>query len=181
MHTKFLIQQINSCSALLKSRQTLYTWILNNPKYIPTLFNIGLNNQHPNQHKAAWIIEFLLVDNLSIILPQLARFCTQFPEIKNESTKRSLGKIASLLTQSKIVELNRTQKETLIETALGWLIDNTKVASKCHAIEIILNLSQDFPYLTKLANETIEQQYPSSSPAFQVRARKFKQNLCIKI
>lgn len=179
MNTQFLIQQINSCTALLKSRQTLHTWIRNNPEYIPFLFDIGLNNQHPNQHKAAWIMELLLADNLLIILPQLTHFCTQFPEIKNESTKRSLGKIGLLLTKSKIIKLNRKQKEILITTSLDWLIDNTKVASKCHAIEIILNLSHDFPELTKLANETIEQQYPSSSPAFRTRARKFKQNLMI--
>lgn len=177
MRTEFFIQQIDSCTALLKSRQSLYAWVLNNTEYISILFDIGLNNEHPNQHKAAWILEFLLVDNLSIIKPQLSRFCTQFQEIKNESSKRSLGKIASLITQSKIIVLNYKQKEILIETALDWLINTTKVASKCHAIDIILNLSPVFPEHTKLAKEIIEQQYASSSPAFQNRAKKFKQTL----
>ena len=177
MHTEFFTEQIDSCTALLKSRKARYAWVRNNLAYFPILLDIGLDNKHPNQHKAAWIMELLLVDNLELIQPQLNHFCTQFSDIKNESTKRSLGKIASLLTQSKSISLSQAQKETLIETALIWLIDNTKVAAKCHAIDIILYLSPDFPELTQLANETIEQQYTTSSPAFQNRAKKFKQRL----
>lgn len=174
MHTESFIQQIHSCTALLKSRKNTYAWICNNPEHIPDLFDLGLNNEHKDQHKAAWILELLLVDNLTLIQPQLAQFCKQFPGIKNETAKRSLGKIAWLLTASKTMVLNTQQKEILIETALSWLIDNTKVAAKCHAIGIILNLSPDFPDLATLAEEIIEQQYASSSPAFQNRARKFK-------
>lgn len=170
-----LHDKINSCSAYLKSKVSVCTWVQSNPEYIPLLFEMGFNNQHPNQYRAAWVIELLLADDPTLIHPQIDYFCAQFSKITHESVKRPYCKIASYLTAAPEVELSWHQQKMLIETALDWLIDpHTKVASKCHALNIIFQLATVFPELALLAEESIEQQYANSSPAFQNSARKFK-------
>lgn len=169
------IFQISNCTASIESRKSAHLWLIHNPSHIPAVFQFAWNLHDPNQHKAAWIIELLLADQILLLQPELSQFCKTISKVSNETTKRSLGKIAYLACKN--LKLNRKHKVILAETALDWLITDTKVASKCLAMQILGQLSNEFPEHIGLAWDSIQQQYPMSSPAFQSRAKKFKKQL----
>gem|GEM_PF-5933401 len=168
-----LLSQLDSCSALLESRIALKQLVLSKPTYIDMIFKMAMDSTCKNHHKACWILELILIDDPSLIHHHINTFCHSLSNIKHESAKRPMAKIAFQLVSSSEFHLNASQENLILETALEWLISQTKIATQCYALDILSELSATYPELLEISRSIIDQRYATSKPSFQRRSEKF--------
>lgn len=151
-----LKNNIENSNAHRASRDENAQFILVHLDLFPEFLEMTLNCNDKNHFKACWIMELVLEENLSLLLPNLHGFCENLKNYTNHSAIRSISKICMFLAKihikkTKQNEIILSEKQILIisEKCLDWIIDeNEKVASKAYAIRTLFELGkiQDWIY-----------------------------------
>ncbi len=171
--TAILLRRLETCSALLESRTSVKNLVLSEPDAVDMLFKMAMDGSFKNNYQACWILELVITDQAVLLHPYIDAFCHCLSSITHESAKRPMAKIAFLLVSAADFPLNRSQEKLLIDSALEWLISDTKIATQCYALDILSELSTDYPELLEISRSIIDQRYATSKPSFQRRSEKF--------
>ncbi|NJM79389.1 MAG: hypothetical protein HC854_06860 [Flavobacterium sp.] len=171
MESSFYIQIENS-TAHRKSRDYICELALSNEANLKALFAFALNNTNKNHFKGCWVLELVLLQNITLITPYLNDFIIAAPTFKNDAAIRPISKICMLIAQSKLIALTEKQEQQLIETCLDWLIQNQKVATKAYAIRALYEFSQKHTWLNEELKTILSQDYYLHSAAYKAVARE---------
>lgn len=181
---EILYNKITKSTAHRASREENARYIFDNPKLFDDLFTVALTVTDKNHHKACWIMELVLENQLDLIFSKKDIFCQTLREFNNESALRSISKIALFLSDYHIRKQKGTPKllsdeniEHLIEACFDWLISDTKVASKAYAMQALFLLGKNTPWIYTDLKPILQQGFPDHSPAYQSVARKILKKL----
>ncbi|MBT8376462.1 MAG: adenylosuccinate lyase [Bacteroidia bacterium] len=168
-----LYKQIKNCTALKKDRLRLMESVLDELKLFHPLLKLAFNVKHPDSHRAAWIVELLCLHDLMIIKDHLNYFSSHLNELTNDSAKRPMAKICSLILHPKKgLKLTQLNKEKMTSTCFDWMIDDSAVAVKVYAITSLYELGKEKDWIHDELRIILEKNYTSSSAGYQCRARE---------
>ncbi|MGK4569336.1 hypothetical protein [Flavobacterium sp. 3HN19-14] len=174
-----LYENISKSTAHRLSRETNAQLILENPQLFPHLLEIAFDTDDKNHHKACWILELVLEENIDWLFPDLDAFCNQLKVFSNESAMRSIAKICqfSAVEHTKKVKsnpifLNEKQQQQVTESCFYWLIDDHKVAAKAYAARALFELGEESDWIYQKLAVVLESGFSNHSAAYKAVARE---------
>ena len=170
-------KKIENCSGLKKSRDANKLLALSNPLFFAYLLEIAFNFKDKHHNRAWWIIELVCIENINLFLPYLEKFTQNIYSFGTESTKRSVCKIAFLLTELPEESLNTSQKNRLVETCFDWLIEDSKVATKVYAMKTLFNLGKSISWVYPELKLILTQGFNKHSAAYKAAAKPILRQL----
>jgi hypothetical protein len=147
------------------------------------LFELSLNGKKEISFRAAWMLEYLMVNKPQEFLIHLPKLFYALPLVKNQSVIRHYSKMVSLLTDKKVNPIYLSPVAVIdfnpvIELFFSWLLDEyTLVATKVHCMQTLANLSMRFQWIGNELLPTIAYLEPKESIAFFARAKVIKKTL----
>jgi len=132
----------------------------------------------PVAFRAAWLLEYIAYrypDRFSTVLPV---FLQAMHEQRNVSCQRHFTKILMRVTSRSAPDVYRdhyrqADRERLVETIFGWLIDpETPVAVQVNCMDILFNMRNEFDWLGEELRNQIRFLMRDGSAAMQSRGRK---------
>ncbi|RZL13754.1 MAG: hypothetical protein EOO89_17025 [Pedobacter sp.] len=147
------------------------------------LIDITFHKKDKIAFRAAWILEYICIEQPHKCAEALPYFTERFSEQNNLSAMRHYTKIMCHITAPRspqIVKhvLNDLDTTTVVETMFTWLIDPaTPVAVKANCMEALANLIPGHPWIKETLSESIEHLVDKESVAFFGRAKKVRQRL----
>ncbi|MES2828163.1 MAG: hypothetical protein V4687_08410 [Bacteroidota bacterium] len=155
----------------------------NNNIKLPDLFEITFHSKKEIAFRAAWMLEYLMINKPEEFVKHLSLLCNLLPQQKNQSAMRHYSKIFSLLTDKRANALyqqaiNNIDFEPVIEVLFAWLVEpEVLVATKVHCMQTLANLSGKFDWIRDELLQTIYYLERKESVAFFARARVVKKTL----
>ncbi len=132
---------------------------------------------------AAYVLEYVATHHPERFIPVFNPFISRLPQQKNFSCQRHFTKILMVITHPNAPELykepySRIDREPLVETIFGWLIDpRTPVAVQANCMDILLHMSREFGWITEELKHQIEYLMRDGSAALQSRGKKILDKL----
>ncbi len=167
---------IAKSSGLRESREEIRDFIFANPSYLKDLTEIAFNTKDKNHHKACWILELICQDQTTLFIPFTADFCTVLPYFKKDSAIRPASKICLLIITSNYRknenQLSENQLQKITESCFDWLINNTKVASKCYSIRTLFQIGKQVDWIYPELQIILNKDYNAHSAAYKAVARE---------
>lgn len=173
-----LQKKLDFVTAHRESRLKYAQEVLENQKYFEELVAICLSPTDKNNHKACWILEFVAAEKLIWLEPHLDFFCCKVKVLKNESSIRPIAKVMQLLIQSHYkkaangIFLSEENIQLCIESSFDWLISDSKVATKAHAIRNLYLLGNHYDWIHPELQLILHKDYATHSYAYQAVARE---------
>ncbi|MEL1240024.1 hypothetical protein [Flavobacterium flavipallidum] len=169
---------INLTNGSKSSRDAAADFILSRPdlhlEFIHSCYEIN----NPDHHKACWILEIIAIRNVNWLKEFLEIICTNTQKLSNESAIRPLSKVLFLLIESHYkskkngIQLTQNQLQQLIETNFDWMITETKVAAKAHAMRSLFLLGKEFDWIHPELKIILSKDYSKQSTAYKAVARQ---------
>jgi hypothetical protein len=163
-------------SGLRESREENRDFIFSNPLYLNNLTEIAFNPKDKNHYKACWILELICEEQIEIITPFIANFCTVLPYFKKDSAIRPASKICLFIITSyyrkKDIQLSENQFQKITESCFDWLINDTKVASKCYSIRTLYIIGKHVDWIYPELRIILNIDYKALSAAYKADARE---------
>ncbi|MEM7087202.1 MAG: hypothetical protein AAF489_13525 [Bacteroidota bacterium] len=175
-----LYAQINYDKAYRKNRLGAAQWVLAHPETFPELLNYCFaEDQGDLSHKAAWVLEFVCRDDLSLLYPHFDLFFERLPLVKKDQSLRPMAHLCELLTLQYykkndpelaplFLEKHKTQ---MIECSFDWLITDQKVACQVRAMTALYFLGTEFDWIHPELQQIIEQNIHGGSGGYKARGR----------
>ncbi|TDE51384.1 hypothetical protein [Flavobacterium sp. GT3P67] len=171
-----LQKNLDSLKAYRETRLKIAHHILDNPNFLDELITICFTVSDKNSHKACWILEFVSYEKLKWLQPYMDFYCENIGKLKDESAIRPMAKVCQLLVTShfknKEIQLSENHLQKITETCFDWLINDTKVASKCYSIRTLYVLGKHFDWIHPELQIILEQNYTNHSAAYKAVARE---------
>lgn len=180
MTKTYLITQLeNIANAKRENRMRVTNLVLENPELLPFLLEIVFNSQDKTAIKAAWILELVCLENISLLVPHFNFFIENIKSLNHDSAVRSASKICMLLAQTHSKKTNLlisntlTKKhiDTIIETGFDWLISKHKVATKAYAMTTLYLLGKNTDWVHEELKLIIQQNMVTESAAYKARGK----------
>lgn len=166
-----LYKNIANCSACRISRNENAKLVLHHKALFPDLFAAALNTENNHHHKACWILELVVGEQLHLLSDHLPIFCLSLSKFTNQSAMRSISKICMFLSQHLI--LTSIQEQQITENCFDWLIDEKgKVATKAYSIRALFQLGKKHKWIYPELQRILSEDYPKHSPAYKAVARE---------
>lgn len=109
--------------------------------------------------------------NQKYFFKEVDNFINLSKEEVNETNKRSLTNIFLTYLNNKTYAWNSEQENTIVEICFSWLINDSKVATKCNCISCLAILSKKHHWIGEELFPLIEKMYPTMPASFQSRAK----------
>ncbi|MDR2223490.1 MAG: hypothetical protein LBE34_12270 [Flavobacteriaceae bacterium] len=122
---------------------------------------------------SSYVLDDYLIQTPNLVLPYLSEFIVRVEYIKNESVKRIVSKILIRIVKKHKEQLSIVDKSRIAKYAVGWLVDDSKVATEANAMELLSRLKREFPDEFALGAEMVEINYYSRSIAYQNKGKKY--------
>lgn len=173
---------------LIKKLTTTFT-----KNYVVNMVALGENHQlsvdllhrlcydqrrHSVAFRAAWILEYITIHHPLRFTPIFDDFMARLPEQRNFSCQRHFTKILMTITGvrpplSYADAFRKTDREQMVETVFGWLIDpQTPVAVQANCMDILFNMIPEFDWIASELQSQIDFLLRDGSAALQSRGRK---------
>ncbi len=133
--------------------------------------------------RAAWVLEHIALHNPNRFMPVFHDFIHRLPDQKNRSCQRHFTKILMQITHPKAPSFfqdayREIDREALVETVFGWLIDpDTPIAVQVNCMDILFYMSKEFDWIADELENQIEFFMRDGSPAMQGRGKKILEKL----
>ena len=185
--TKYsLIKELNAIKTMSKShRDKVSRAVLKDESLFKSLIEIAFDYNDETSVKAALILENACEQRLDWIAYNLSYFTENISYLKNDSAIRPAAKICNLIAQEvnskfdspiKVIVTNE-QVEQIIETCFEWLVKDTKVASKAHAMEALYFLGKQLQWIHYELEMIIKRDLELESPAYSSRGLKILERM----
>ncbi len=181
MSRKNLIDKLNSFATAERiNRDGVARYVLINPQTFPFLIELTFEDHDRLSIKAAWILELVCIQDLSLIYPHLRFFCSQMKNISDESALRPLFKVTSFITNAYYnkkdpeirKKLTKESKEQLAEVCFDCLIGDHKIAAQVFAMDSLYDLGKEFEWIHPELKQILIRNLPKGSKGYQSHAKK---------
>lgn len=173
--------------ALRCNRERAASLILNDPTGIQEVLPLVFDTQYKNHHKAAWVIEIIFEQDLSLIYPHLTYFTSHLHHVKNDSAVRSLAKIGRWIAwdykknKAKQHPLQIAEILQLVEAGFDWMIGPYPVAPKAYTMDTLFIFGNEqnpaLEWVLESLKDVILQQIQHGSPGFQNHGHKILEQI----
>ncbi len=171
-----LIKILSFHRASRKAREDAAKWVLQHPKSITNLLQICFQEKKTLSHKAAWVLEIVCENNLTLLQPHKTCFLINIKGLQDDQANRPYSKICFWLVKAHYKTqdflLTKAEKQLLTEICFDWLITNQKVACEVFAMQSLLLLGNEFEWIYPELKTILEQNIPHKSTAYKSRALK---------
>jgi hypothetical protein len=164
-------QDLEKSTAHRKCRDDLKDLTLQHTHFLEELFSIAFDVKNPIHYKACWVLELVLMDDLTLINSHLHKFLEVLPYYVHHGALRSISKIVMLLAYSKQIKIDDNQRSILIDMAFQWLSLSPKVATKAYSAYALNEFGKQNPDILPLLFEILEQDYGKFTAAYKATAR----------
>lgn len=180
MSSSELFQYINYPTALRKNRLRGARWVLAHPDSISELLDYSFTeSQDELSHKAAWVLEFVCLEDLALLYPHLDDFFGGLRQVKKHQSVRALAHICELLAIQQYKKKDGTLAEVfsenhkieMIECSFDWLISDQKVACQVRAMTALYYLGTEFEWIHPELEQIIQQNIHHGSGGYKTRGR----------
>jgi len=179
-----LIQELEA----IKNAKRIYrdkaaSYVLDHPEDISELINLVFNIKSPLHIKAAWVLELVCIENVSLMGPQATGFLKNIKHIAHESALRPVSKVCYFISKSyfsdnnKCFELDKASVDQIIECNFDWLIEEHKVATQVFAMDTLQLWGKQYKWVQEELKLILQKKTNSGSKGYQARARKLLKNL----
>ncbi|MEX0275309.1 MAG: adenylosuccinate lyase [Flavobacteriaceae bacterium] len=167
-------------NATRESRGKMATMAMENPGMVPLLLAIAKENKTPLSSRAAWVLEFAIVQNRELALPYMDELTDSLLHMQLDSCIRPLAKICEYLakdyfaTKPNMVQqtLNGEHLEKIVEACFDWLLGQHKIAPQAYSMQTLFLLGQKFDWIHPELRGILERNYAQGSAGYRARARK---------
>ena len=175
-----LKMKLTKLTAHRKSRLNMADEILENPALFDALVEYVFEEERKIAVKAAWVFEFVCLQNIGLLNPRLDYFTKNLPCLKEDGGIRPVSKVCEHIAKtstsasdSKLKkELTDTQIERIVETAFDWLLGPYKVAVKVFAMSTLFYFGKTSNWIHNALVDHLEKEMPHRTAAFQARGKK---------
>ena len=156
-----------------ENTQRLTSWVGDAPDRFAQLMDLFLHDEYRVVQRAAWIVSHVLTAYPELGTPHLATLLGSLDQPKHPAVLRNVLKVfADALTVPEAYE------GELADRAFRILADpQLPVAVHVHAMQILFNLTRQYPELGGELRLLLEDQLEHASPAYCSRARKILRQL----
>lgn len=169
-------KKLDAVTGYKDSRQKQADEVLDNPELFPELIRLCFETSNKNISKACWVLELVCYKKLEWLEEYLDFFCSNIKNLTDDGALRSISKVTLLLTISHFkkaaIILTENQLQEITETCFDWLINDTKVASKCYAIRALHLLGSHFDWIHPELKIILEKDYSNHSSAYKAVVRE---------
>jgi hypothetical protein len=175
-----LLAHINYAKAYRANRLAGAHWVMKHPETLPELIDyVFLKTQEEITHKAAWVLEFVALEDLSLLYPHLDLFFEGITFPKKDQTVRPLANISEKLclayykNSKKYVKppLTVAHKEIIVEASFDWIIADKKVACTARAMTCLYLIGNEIKWIHPELKIILEQKLPTGSAGYNPRAQ----------
>lgn len=174
METTFY-KEIASSTAHRPVRDRLCGDVLSDPTLFPLLLRTALNCSDEHHHKACWILELVLENNIQWLKEHCEEFSTLLNSFTHDGAVRSISKICLFAAQRQEKEkgtfLTEKQSQRITEACFDWLISDTKVASKAYAMRTLYSIGKQQRWIHDELRHILPLGFPDHSPAYKAAAK----------
>ena len=180
MTNKELYKELDYVDHTREKRLHYANLVIDNPDLIPKLLDIFFMVDDKISTRAAWVIEYVARQDITLLLPDIDNFVSKIDTLKLDSSIRPASMISELLVsayydknRSPVKQiLNPSHLEKIAETCFDWIIQNQKVAVKAHSMLTLYLLGNQFEWIHPELKLTLEKDFNSESAAYKARARQ---------
>ncbi|PVW14742.1 adenylosuccinate lyase [Marixanthomonas spongiae] len=175
-----LLQQLSYKKAYRKNRLQAAHWVIDHPGTFGELLTCCFKNEDDVSYKAAWVLEFVYLEQPSLLFPHLDIFFEKLPTVTRDQTLRPMAHICEMIAisyykkkEKKIVScLSETHKKTMTECCFDWLITDKKVACQARAMTALYYLGTEFEWIHHQLRQILEQNIHQGSAGYKARGKK---------
>ena len=174
-----LYKNIANSTAHRASRDENAKIILDDQSLLADLLQFIFDIQDKNHHKACWILELVLEQDIEWLSPFLDVFCEKLPQFSHESAVRSISKICmfAVVEQQRKIRfggnfLTEKQQQQIAESCFDWLIGNFKVATKAYAARALFVSGKTSDWIYPELSIVLENDFGKHSAAYKAVARE---------
>jgi len=153
--------------------------VLDNLKLLPIVMDLCFDVEDKISFRAAWLLEFVVREQLDAILPYLDRFTEQIPTVKRDEAIRPMAKICEYLIMAYYHKNNNATKkyltkrhrERITELCFDYMITNQKIAPKAYSMNSLFLLGREFDWIHPELEIILERDLHMQSSGFKARAK----------
>ena len=179
MDLKFqLLERLKFVNATRVERLRMAGEVRQHPEWFGPLLEIALGEGVPAGNRAAWVVEFVCKQDLSILFPHLEAFTRGLSTLQLESSIRPMAKCCEMLAEARDAggegcpPLARDQCERMAAACFDWLIGPQAVAPQAYSMRTLYLLGRGEPWIHEELRAVLHRGYPKGSPGYQARARQ---------
>jgi hypothetical protein len=169
-------KKLQNVSGLKEIRQNLANEIIADATLFPELIEFSFQFSNKYSHKGCWILELVSSQKLEWLQPHLDFFCENIEKLKDESSIRAISKVCLFMVTShfgkKEIQLSDRHLQKITESCFDWLINDTKVASKCYSIRSLYVLGKHSDWIYPELRIILTKDYLTHSAAYKAVARE---------
>ncbi len=185
MSSEGLLQHISYAKAYRKNRLQAALWVLDHPETFRELLTYCFVDTSELSYKAAWVLEFVCLEQLEVLLPHLDYFFEQLPKVTCDQSLRPMAHICELLAiqyykkqhPETVKALSSNHKKIMTECSFDWLISNQKVACEVRAMTCLYYLGTEFDWIHDELKQIIHQNIHTGSAGYKARGRRTLQQI----
>jgi len=185
MISESLENKLINLKAYRKDRLLVAQFVLSNPETFPKLLDFCFKTSEEISCKAAWVLEFVFLENPKLLFPYLEEFFKKLPYIEKNQALRTMSKICELLVtwhykKKEIANeftFTEADKQILVECCFDWLLKPMKVATKAFAMTTLYYLGTQYNWIHPELKAILESEMPQQSAGYKARAKKTVQKI----
>lgn len=160
------------------SRQATADFIIGNPELMTDFIKICFDNQNSDHYKACWAMELIAFKKLHWFQEYISVICSKSKILNNESAIRPLSKVIFLLIEAHYkttkteIHFTESQLQELIEINFDWLITDTKVAAKAHAMRNLFLLGKEFDWIHPELKTILSKDFSNHTAAYKAVSKQ---------
>lgn len=173
-----LLERLDYVNATREARLRMAREVQQHPPWFGTLLEIALGADTPIGSRAAWVVEFVCKQDLSVIFPHLEAFTGGLARLRHESSIRPMAKCCELLAGARAAggsqcpPFSAGQRERMVAACFDWLIAPGAVAPQAYSMRTLYLLGLEEPWIHEELRALLHRGYPQGSPGYQARARR---------
>jgi len=184
MKKSHIIQQLEAVkNAKRVYRDKAASYVLDHPEEVPELISLVFDIKSPLHIKAAWVLELVCIENISLMGLYATGFLKNMKLIVHESALRPVSKICFFISKTyfsdnnNCFELSKESVDQIIECNFDWLIEEHKVATQVYAMDTLQLWGKQFKWVQEELKLILQKKMNSGSKGYQAHARKLLKNL----
>ena len=184
MRKSQLIQELEA----LKNAKRIYrdkaaSYVLDHPDELSELIDLVFDIKSPLHIKAAWVLELVCIENISLMGPHASEFLKNMHLIVHESALRPVSKVCYFISEryfsdnEECFKLAQESVDQIIECNFDWLIEAHKVATQVFAMDSLQLWGNQYTWVEQELKLILQKKTNSGSKGYQAHARKLLKNL----
>ncbi|MAN59012.1 MAG: adenylosuccinate lyase [Flavobacteriaceae bacterium] len=180
-----LWQQLQFQKGYRKDRLEAAQWVLDRPHTFEQLLEYSFRSEDRDSYKASWVLEFVCLEQLSLLYPKLSYFLEELPSVTLDQSLRPFSHICELLClanykqkdlalQAVFTEVHKKQMATC---CFDWLITPQKVACQVRAMTSLYYLGTEFKWIHPELAHIVRTKMPTGSAGYKARGKKTLQKI----